>query len=69
MKRVLAVIGIIILAGLYISTLLFAIFDNPDTYIMFRASVAATIAVPVLLYAYIIIYRLLSNKTKDDPEK
>ncbi len=63
-KRILAIIGIVLLVGLYLSTLLFAIFENPNTYLWFRASVIATIAVPVLIYAYTLIFKYL--KRRDD---
>lgn len=64
-KRILAVIGVIFLAGLYISTLVFALLDSPAAAGLLRASVAATILVPVLLYAYIMIARLLKDRRQD----
>lgn len=61
-KRILAIIGIVLLVGLYLSTLFFALFENPNTYICFRASVIATIAVPVLIYAYTLIFKYLKQR-------
>lgn len=60
-KRILAVIGIIILAGLYLSTLIFAIIGSDDAMNWFKASVYATVVLPVLIWAYGLIYRLLKN--------
>ena len=48
-KRILALLGVILLAALYLSTLFFAIFDSPNTMWLFKASIAATILLPVLL--------------------
>ncbi len=68
-KRILAVIGIVLLVGLYLSTLFFALFENPDTYLWFRASVIATIAVPILIYAYTLIYRYLLQRGREDAKQ
>lgn len=72
MKRILALIGSIILVGLYISTLVFAILGSPDTMGWFKASVYSTIVIPVLIWAYTLIYRLLKDhntKQHDDSAK
>lgn len=57
MKKILAIIGIVVLVLLYVATLVAAIADSTATMDFFRASVAATILIPVLLYAYILIYK------------
>ena len=60
-KRILAIIGIVLLAGMYISTLVFAFIDHSKTMWLLKSSIACTILVPVLLYAYNLIYRLLKR--------
>ena len=40
--------------------------DSPSASGLFRASVAATILVPVLLYGYILVARLLGSRHDDD---
>ena len=60
-KRILALIGAILLALLYVSTLIFALMKSPRWYGLFKASVGATILVPVLIFAYTLIYRLLKK--------
>ena len=67
-KQILALIGVILLAALYITTLILAITDNSGTMNMFFASVVATIIIPVLIWAYTLIYRLSRGK-KDSDEK
>ncbi len=62
--RILALIGAILLAALYVSTLVFALLDNPFADKLLIASVAGTILIPVLLYAYQLIYKILKKDTK-----
>lgn len=61
-QRIAAWIGIIILAALYLSTLIFAIFDFDGKGILFHSSLIATIAVPILIWIYIWMYGLLTQK-------
>lgn len=68
-KRTLALIGAILLAGLYITTVVFAITDNPATMSYFKASVALTIFVPVLIYAYQLVYRVIKSYSGNDEDK
>lgn len=46
-KQILAIIGIILLIVLYLSTLVCAITDNTGTMKMFKASIFATFVIPV----------------------
>lgn len=57
-KRILALCGAILLTALYASTLVFALLDSPLSFILLKISVAATILLPVLLYACILFARL-----------
>ena len=50
MKRILALTGAVLLVSLYILTLISAIIDSPFFRDLFRASVAATIIVPILIF-------------------
>ena len=65
-KRILALVGVILILALYGSTLFFAIMDKSETMSMFKASVAATIIIPVLLWAYSFIFKLV--KKNDDSQ-
>ncbi len=64
-KRILAIIGVILLVALYGSTLLFAFIDTIKSLGLFKASVALTILIPVLLYAYSLIYKLAKKQDND----
>ena len=48
-KRILAILGAIILAGLYISTIVCALSSNENYMDMLMASVYATVIIPVLI--------------------
>lgn len=65
-KRILAIIGVVLLVALYGSTLVFAIFDHTKSLGLLKASIACTILLPVLLYAYTLIYKLLNKKDRED---
>ena len=64
-KRILAFIGAILLVCLYGSTLIFALMNSPVSTGFFKASVAATILLPVLLYTYILTARVLKGRGLD----
>lgn len=67
-QRILAAIGALLLFGMYASTLVFALVDHPAAFGLLKASVACTIILPVFLYAYTLVYRLIKNDTdtRDD---
>lgn len=60
-KRVFALVGAVLLALMYILTLVFALSDNPETMSLFKASLVLTIILPVFLYGYQLVYRVLKN--------
>lgn len=64
-KRILALIGAILLVCLYGSTLVLALIDSPASAGLFRAAVAATVFIPVLIYAYILTARILKGRGAD----
>lgn len=62
MKRIIAILGVILLLALYVFTFIMALTDNTSTMRMLEASVLATIIIPVLIWTYTFIYRLLNKK-------
>lgn len=64
-KRILALSGAILLTALYVSTLVFALLDSPLSFGLLKISVAATILLPVLLYACILFARLNHRDDQD----
>lgn len=66
LKRVFAIIAVILLVGLYGSTLVFALSDSPNAAYLFKASIFCTVIIPVMLYGYMIIYRIFDRKSNSD---
>lgn len=63
-KRILAMAGVVLLALLYLSTLVFALLGAAYmNWLM--AAVVATIMVPVLIWAYGFIYRLIKGEKEE----
>ena len=65
LKRLLAVIGIILLAGMYVLTLVFALTDNSAAGNMVMASLYATVMIPVLLYAFLLVHKWTHPKKEE----
>lgn len=61
-QRIAALCGIILLAGLYIFTLITAIFDFDGTGALLKASLFATVAIPILIWLYIWMYGIYTKK-------
>ena len=68
-KRILALIGAILLVGMYVITLVFALSSNPNSKNMLMASIACTIIIPCLLYAFMLIARVLDNQQDSENKK
>lgn len=61
LKQITALIGVIALVGLYVSTLVLALIGSTEAINLLKVAVYATIVLPVLLWAYSFIYRLLKE--------
>lgn len=68
-KQIAAICIVILLVGLYAATLIFAIIGSENTMGMFKASLYSTFVLPVLLWAYGLIYRLLKNRGEEIRKK
>lgn len=67
-KRILALIGAILLIGMYACTLIFALSGSENATSLLMASIACTIIVPVFIYAYMLVYRVLKGRGYDDED-
>lgn len=68
-KRILALLIAVLLLCLYGSTLLLALANNPVSNSLLKASIAATILLPVLMYGYTLVYRLSHKENPDDTDQ
>lgn len=65
LKRILAVVGILLLLTMYAMTLIFAISGSESADGWFKVSLFCTIVIPVLLYAYALVYRYLKDRGEE----
>lgn len=68
-KQILAILGVILLLGLYLSTFFCAISSSPNFMDLFLASLIATIIIPVLLWAFLHLSKVFHPKDDDDTKK
>lgn len=64
MKRVGALITIFLLLSLYVTTLVCAIIGSEFAIAMLKASVCGTIFIPVILYAYLFLFKAFNKDSK-----
>lgn len=65
-KRILALAAAILLFGMYLSTLIFALIGSPHSIDLLWASIACMIVLPVLLYGYMLVFKLTRHNTPSD---
>lgn len=65
--RIFAIIGIILLVSLYVSSLVFALIDHPVAAILLKISFIGTIVIPIMLYVYSMVFRAFKRKDEDTP--
>ena len=68
-KRILALLGASVLILMNLCTLVFALMDHPAAADLLRASIGCTILIPVLLYGFLLVYRLLSHDQDNEEER
>lgn len=56
-KRIAALIGIILILSMYIISFISALLASEYAHGLFAASVFCTIAIPILLYGFILVYK------------
>lgn len=68
LKRLLAGMGVILLAGMYILTFILALTDNSKSGGMLMASLYATVIIPVFLYAFLLVYKWTRHEDEVIPK-
>lgn len=64
-KRILAMLTVIIIALLYLSTLILSFFQSEQAGELLMISIVATVVLPVLLYIYLWLFQLFGGKDND----
>ncbi len=52
-KQIVAVVGLLLIVGMYVASFVFALMAKPGAEGMFMASLVATVIVPIVLYIFI----------------
>lgn len=65
-QRIAALIGVVVLLVMYIITLVSALTTSPNTPALFRMSLGASIFLPILFWGHIVLWKLFTDKRKDD---
>ena len=65
-KRVLAIFGVILLLSMFVLLIVGALTATPESSALLKASLFTIIVIPILIYAYIIIYRQFKRKNDDE---
>lgn len=68
-KRILAWVGLILLAGLLIATFVLALIDAPWAQNAFKMCLGFSILLPVLIYVWLMLHRILNSKDSETDEK
>ena len=61
-RQIIAILGVVLLAGLYLATLVLAILGK-DFFPMFMTSLLASIALPVFLWLFGFLYKWLKKNS------
>ena len=64
-NRIVALIGAILLLLLYVAAFITTLLDHTSDMHYWKAAVAATIIIPVLIWAYSFIYKLVKGSADD----
>jgi len=65
-KRILAIIAIILLVGMYATTLVIALIGGPNLMTYLGISIAATLIIPILLFCGIEMAKKIKEKKEDN---
>ena len=67
-KRILSVLVVILLAGMYIASFIFALIDSPDAFECLKISIGLTILIPVLLWIYLAMFRYIKQRRQENKD-
>lgn len=66
-QQILAILGILLLVGLYLLTLILAILGK-DFFPMFMAALFASMALPILIWLYGFIYKWVKKNSRQNQD-
>ncbi len=66
LKRILALTGVILIAGMYIATLILALTGNSNTMNLFLLSILLTIMIPLIIHLFLMLLNVRRGKNVMD---
>lgn len=64
-KRIAAIIGLVLIVSMYFISFLSALFATEYSYGLFMASIFCTIVIPIMIYLFITVYKMVHKKDED----
>lgn len=58
-KRIASITGVVLIASMYLISLICAIFASEKAPGLFLASVFCSVVIPIMIYGFIVIYKLV----------
>lgn len=65
-KRIAAMIGVILIASMYVISFVSALFASKYSNGLFLASIFSTVAIPIMIYAFITVYKIVHKDDKPE---
>lgn len=65
-KRIAAIIGIILIISMYLVSFISAFFATEYSYGLFMASIFCTIVIPLMIYLYTMVYKIVHRKDETE---
>ncbi len=65
-KRILAGLGALLLFGLYLAALIFALIDHPLAGKLLMSSILGTVVIPCIIYGYLLFCKVTKNDDEDE---
>ena len=67
-RQILAIIGIVLLLSLYLACLILALIGKHQATTLFKAALGATVAVPIVLYAFLMLLKVFPPFVKNEED-
>ena len=68
LRRIFAMIGVVLLVVMYLSTLIFSLIGGELAFTWLKASILCTIIVPIYLYIFTAVYKWLKSRKESQDE-
>ncbi len=67
-KRVLAILAIVLLVALYVTTLIAALIGSDVAINLFKSCVVGTITIPILLWIFVSIFKRMQPQVSEEDD-